>query len=211
MSRSFLPGISNSNREDRVKIRGRFAQNNAQEEEIRRIQKKAEEDSIEAEKKANFKAAMLFLESQNPKSKKGAKNFHGIPQAASTFSISDKELRDALTEMHSKSSAVTLAAAAETPEVDEGVESTKALFVQFVDKVVCREIKFVDEGYRQFGASVPQGTEIVSGKSFRRAVERRRLIPPGPYFAKMGRGDMIPDELITALAERQKKEDLAGT
>ena len=55
MSRSFLPGISNSDREDRVKFRGLFAQNNAQGEEIRRIQKKAEEDSIEAEKKANFK------------------------------------------------------------------------------------------------------------------------------------------------------------
>ena len=135
------------------KNRGLFAQDNAQEEEIRRIHKKAGEDRIEAEKKANFKAAMLFLESKNPKAKEGAKNFHGIPQASSTFSISAIELRGALTKMHAKSSAVTPAAPAETPEVDE----EKKNYIDYVYKTAIGEIKTVSCGYREYKASLRPG------------------------------------------------------
>jgi hypothetical protein len=208
MSNSFLPDINSTDREFRAKSRELLSHSDAQVVEIRKLKEQLKLDQDEFQRKANFKAAMLFIKLKNPGAKVGATKFHGIAEASREFGFTEKDLRKEVTSRFNSSTDYIPTTAVENPAIDEDM-NMKNLFVKFVDLVISGDIKSA-EGYRQFTAALPIGYDAPSFMVWRRAVDRRKLISPGDYFVQRGRGDRIPTKLIEELAS-SKQEDRAGT
>jgi hypothetical protein len=177
-------------------------------DEIRDIKERAEIAAAETKQQLNLDAALLFLKLQNPYAKEGASKFHGISRASIQFLIPEKELRNAFVDSRKK----ILPNVRHLP-ADDAVDPDahqRAQFVKFVDLVVDGSIKFASLGHRRYKeALILPGQKALGVQVFQHAVQRRKQTPPGDYFVRRGRGDIIDPKLIFAL-QNSKNDDLAG-
>lgn len=179
--------------EDLKKMAIDLAENQALEDERTRIEKEKNEELL---KSRNLEAAINYLNTKNVGSLAHS-NFHGINAASKQFNISKSTLRDNYKKYRQEPI---------DDVIEEKVSDKELFFINSVDK--CLQTGEKPCLFWRKNKEILKCNNF-GRKKFTNAVKRRQEDPPGPYFAKIGRHDCIPESLIQHIKSNNLK-DLTG-
>ena len=147
--------------------------------------------------KQRMASAVSFVTSLNSNVGVATKNFHGFKEASKLYNFPCQTIKDNYIK--------SLRAPIETTVLEEFDDIDK-LFMHSIDECVLKNGKpfsYWNVNKEKFES------KSYGAKKFAKAVNRRKLSPPVPYFAKMGRGDFIMPELLDKIKDSNYK-DMSG-